>query len=147
MSRLAIPDLASYFEALIADCSERASWSPRTWRLQPEELPRRPALPSVAIDWECVHYGNPAFDAAFVLNHLLLEIVLTCRSGRSRLRGISGSASWQAAASQIPEWRPGSKRRRFVTGRDFCSREWMASLRSSIFRIPERKNRIRALRT
>ena len=22
----------------------------------------------MVIDWECVHYGNPAFDAAFLLN-------------------------------------------------------------------------------
>lgn len=25
------------------------------------------------LDWECVHYGDPAFDTGFVLNHLILK--------------------------------------------------------------------------
>lgn len=26
-----------------------------------------------ALDWECVHYGDPAFDSGFILNHLILK--------------------------------------------------------------------------
>lgn len=26
-----------------------------------------------ALDWECVHYGDPAFDTGFLLNHLVLK--------------------------------------------------------------------------
>ena len=25
------------------------------------------------LDWECVHWGDPAFDTGFLLNHLLLK--------------------------------------------------------------------------
>lgn len=65
------PDLAPWFESLIADCTGRrfcivhGDFSPKNFLVDGNAV--------VVIDWECVHYGNPAFDAAFLLNHLLLK--------------------------------------------------------------------------
>jgi 5-methylthioribose kinase len=65
------PEKASFFAELIGECRRRAvclvhgDWSPKNFLVTPGSV--------MAIDWECVHYGNPAFDAAFGLNHLLLK--------------------------------------------------------------------------
>ena len=45
-------------------------------RRQPEEHPRRADGP-VLLDAECAWYGDPAFDLAFCLNHLLLKCLWT----------------------------------------------------------------------
>lgn len=67
------PDLADYFYALI-DRSERRAvslvhgdWSPKNLLCHENDL--------WAIDWEAVHFGDPSFDAAFLLNHLLLKSI------------------------------------------------------------------------
>ena len=48
---------------------------------------RRPS--AMAIDFEVIHFGDPSFDAAFLLNHLLLKtfygIAGALRSGRRLL--------------------------------------------------------------
>jgi aminoglycoside phosphotransferase (APT) family kinase protein len=65
------PDLAGWFQSLIEDCECRrfclvhGDFSPKNFLVDGDS--------AIAIDWECVHYGNPAFDAAFLLNHLLLK--------------------------------------------------------------------------
>lgn len=65
------PDLRPYFYALIEDCTGRryslvhGDYSPKNILTD--------GVSAIAIDWECVHYGNPSFDAAFALNHLLLK--------------------------------------------------------------------------
>ena len=65
------PEAASFFAELIDECRQRAvclvhgDWSPKNFLVSPGSV--------MAIDWECVHYGNPAFDTAFGLNHLLLK--------------------------------------------------------------------------
>lgn len=65
------PDLRGHFDALIADCLERrvslvhGDWSPKNFLVIGESV--------TAIDFEVIHFGNPAFDAAFLLNHLLLK--------------------------------------------------------------------------
>jgi 5-methylthioribose kinase len=92
------PELAGYFEALIADCETRrwclvhGDFSPKNFLVDRGSL--------VAIDWECVHYGNPAFDAAFLLNHLLLKSFhLPARAADFAELGLR---FWRAATSQIP---------------------------------------------
>lgn len=66
------PDLATHFQQLIHDCETRrlalvhGDFSPKNILVHGNDA-------VVVIDWECVHYGNPAFDAAFLLNHLLLK--------------------------------------------------------------------------
>ncbi|MGH9524671.1 MAG: phosphotransferase family protein, partial [Terriglobales bacterium] len=65
------PDLTAFFDTLIEDtldrrvCLVHGDWSPKNFLV-------RGSVP-MALDFEVAHYGNPAFDAAFLLNHLLLK--------------------------------------------------------------------------
>jgi hypothetical protein len=65
------PDLRLHFERLISRMSCRrvslvhGDWSPKNF------LVSRGAV--MAIDFEVTHFGDPAFDSAFLLNHLLLK--------------------------------------------------------------------------
>lgn len=65
------PDLAGFFDTLIRDypqrrlCLVHGDWSPKNFLVWDEGL--------MVIDFEVVHFGDPAFDAAFLLNHLLLK--------------------------------------------------------------------------
>ena len=65
------PDLAPHFERLIDASSARrvslvhGDWSPKNFLVSPANV--------MAIDFEVIHFGDPSFDAAFMLNHLLLK--------------------------------------------------------------------------
>ncbi len=65
------PRLAAAVEAWIAASSQRSvalvhgDWSPKNLLVGPRGL--------VCIDFECSHWGDPSYDAAFMLNHLLLK--------------------------------------------------------------------------
>ncbi len=65
------PELAHHFAALMDATGRRrvslvhGDWSPKNFLVAGERV--------VAIDFEVIHYGDPAFDAAFLLNHLLLK--------------------------------------------------------------------------
>ena len=65
------PDLAAHFERLIEQCNLRRTslvhgdWSPKNFLIAGEQV--------MAIDFEVIHFGDPAFDSAFLLNHLLLK--------------------------------------------------------------------------
>ena len=71
-------------------------------RRQPEEHPGRPGGP-VLLDAECAWYGDPAFDLAFCLNHLLLKCLWTPAGARGLPRllrracatPISPASSWE----------------------------------------------------
>ena len=55
----------------------------------------------MAIDFEVVHFGDPSFDSAFMLNHLLLKSF-----ARPQWRTIYAEAAlgfWRAFLSAIPE--------------------------------------------
>ena len=64
-------DIARHVAELIAESSERrlslvhGDWSPKNVLVRPDGL--------TVIDFEVVHFGDPSFDAAFCLNHLLLK--------------------------------------------------------------------------
>ncbi|MBI4902825.1 MAG: phosphotransferase [Acidobacteria bacterium] len=66
------PDLREHFEAAIARCRTHRTalvhgdWSPKNMLVDGEQL--------TAIDFEVIHFGDPSFDAAFLLNHLLLKM-------------------------------------------------------------------------
>ena len=68
------PDLRAFFDELIAETLERqyslvhGDWSPKNLLVSPSGV--------TAIDFEVVHYGDPAFDIAFLINHLLLKSLL-----------------------------------------------------------------------
>ncbi|MGH9667806.1 MAG: phosphotransferase family protein, partial [Bryobacteraceae bacterium] len=65
------PDLAAFFETLISDACQRrmalthGDWSPKNFLVDGNGV--------MAIDFEVIHFGDPSFDAAFLLNHLLLK--------------------------------------------------------------------------
>jgi 5-methylthioribose kinase len=66
------PDLAPHFDSLIAGCRSRrvsmvhGDWSPKNFLVSGGRF--------TAIDFEVAHFGDPSFDAAFLLNHLLLKM-------------------------------------------------------------------------
>ena len=73
--RLAIvyPELGEYLQQRIDACRNRrvslvhGDWSPKNILVEGSNV--------LAIDFECIHFGDPSFDAAFLLNHLLLKTV------------------------------------------------------------------------
>ncbi len=68
------PDLAPHLHALIERSSQRrfslvhGDWSPKNFLVSQAGV--------MAIDFEVIHFGDPSFDAAFLLNHLLLKSYL-----------------------------------------------------------------------
>lgn len=66
------PDLRNHFKRLIEMCAERrcslvhGDYSPKNFLIFGDS--------AIAIDFEVVHYGDPSFDAAFLLNHLRLKM-------------------------------------------------------------------------
>jgi 5-methylthioribose kinase len=93
------PDLAPFFQDLIDDCAERryslvhGDWSPKNVLVT--------AQSAMAIDWECVHYGNPAFDAAFLLNHLVLKSYHLPAQANEFAR--LAHSFWTALRSNLPD--------------------------------------------
>jgi hypothetical protein len=97
------PDLASYFHRLIdLSCRRRVSlvhgdWSPKNFLVDGGNV--------MAIDFEVIHFGDPSFDAAFLLNHLLLKSYrltqwrgrfqsLALRFWETLLGALPGDSSW-----------------------------------------------------
>lgn len=72
------PELRERFAALIEECLHRrvslvhGDYSPKNLLVCGGGL--------MVIDWEVVHWGDPAFDAAFLTNHLLLKSVSVPRA-------------------------------------------------------------------
>ena len=66
------PEIAEYVQALIARSAARrvslvhGDFSPKNLLVGDEIW---------AIDWEVVHFGDPSYDVAFLLNHLLLKSI------------------------------------------------------------------------
>ena len=90
------PDLRPHFDSLIAACRTRrvslvhGDWSPKNILASNGR--------AMAIDFEVMHFGDPSFDAAFLLNHLLLKTFY----------GIDGapamaSVFWNALVAELPE--------------------------------------------
>lgn len=62
------PDLAAHFERLIEPrplSLVHGDWSPKNFLIAGNTV--------IAIDFEVIHFGDPAFDAGFLLNHLVLK--------------------------------------------------------------------------
>ena len=97
------PDLASHFEQLIEQCDRRrvslvhGDWSPKNFLISGEQV--------MAIDFEVIHFGDPTFDAGFMLNHLLLKSFYMPE--RERPLKSAARRFWQVLTSVIPpqaEW-------------------------------------------
>jgi 5-methylthioribose kinase len=99
------PDLAGFFNTL-ADTYEshgctlvHGDWSPKNFLVSKETV--------LAIDFEAIHFGDPAFDAAFLLSHLLLKSFYI-RSRASALIGLA-QVFWsvlRAGMPPVPEFEP-----------------------------------------
>ena len=109
------PELAPRFEALA-----RTTLSTKRALVHGDVSPKnilRGPLGPVFLDAECAWFGDPAFDLAFCLNHLLLK---GAREGADRTRY---GAAFSALAQRLSRWsrlgerrRPRSARRRAAAG-------------------------------
>ena len=94
------PDLASHFEQLIEQCGRRrvslvhGDWSPKNFLIAGDRV--------MAIDFEVIHFGDPTFDAGFLLNHLLLKSLYM--PDRDRQLKSAARRFWQVLTPFIP-WR------------------------------------------
>ena len=92
------PGLAPQFECLMRQSAARrvslvhGDWSPKNFLVAEDRV--------MAIDFECVHYGDPAFDAAFLLNHLALKSFFQPRY-KARYRN-AAAVFWQALVAGFP---------------------------------------------
>ncbi len=93
-----LPDLAGFFQQLVASCLERRSalthgdWSPKNFLVDGDRV--------TAIDFEVIHYGDPSFDAAFLINHLFLKSFRFPRHAAGLARLALGY--WKALVSHLP---------------------------------------------
>lgn len=65
------PTLGAAFDRALArarsgECLVHGDWSPKNMMVSGSSV--------MAIDFEVVHYGDPAFDVAFMMNHFLLKL-------------------------------------------------------------------------
>lgn len=102
------PACTEYFNALMAESGARrfslthGDWSPKNLLTDGHAM--------WVIDWEVIHYGDPSFDVAFLLNHLFLKSLMM-PSQHDALTALAGTflqsfeatrpaaASWVVAAS------------------------------------------------
>jgi 5-methylthioribose kinase len=93
------PDLAPHAARLMEETSLRrvslthGDWSPKNLLVASGSL--------MAIDFEVVHFGDPSFDSAFMLNHLLLK---SFARPQWRTRYVAAAlAFWRTFLAAIPE--------------------------------------------
>jgi 5-methylthioribose kinase len=97
------PDLAARFERLIATCAGRrrslvhGDYSPKNFLVSGDS--------AMAIDFEVVHFGDPSFDAAFLLNHLRLKMFY--RPEWAKQYAVAAMTFWNELRPSLPpetEW-------------------------------------------
>jgi len=92
------PEVKGYFDELIEKSAARVTglthgdWSPKNLLVWDGGM--------WAIDWECAHFGDPSFDAAFLLNHLVLKSIAMPQH-RDRLAGLA-HAFGEALRENLP---------------------------------------------
>ena len=92
------PEYRSAFDAAIdravheRHCLVHGDWSPKNMMVNGEHV--------MAIDFEVIHYGDPAFDCGFLLNHLLLKSVHR-RESRATYRR-AAAAYWNRLSEISP---------------------------------------------
>ena len=92
------PDLKPFFDSLVEEYPNRrislvhGDWSPKNFLVHGDTV--------MAIDFEVIHFGDPAFDCAFFLNHLLLKSFhLPVRTGDfARLANVY----WRELTGELP---------------------------------------------
>lgn len=92
------PDLENFFVDLIRESAARrvalvhGDWSPKNFLVSGDHV--------MAIDFEVVHFGDPAFDSAFLLNHLLIKSLYLVQ-WRSELVG-AALRFWTVLREHLP---------------------------------------------
>jgi hypothetical protein len=112
------PDLRPYFDACAAHCRTRrvaavhGDFSPKNILIDPSpgtgagdggavDTAVRPPTPRIIlIDFEVIHFGDPSFDAAFLLNHLLLKA--RHRPDRAARMAELAEAFWHTLTAGLP---------------------------------------------
>jgi 5-methylthioribose kinase len=92
------PDLDQHFDRLIRESRDRrvslvhGDFSPKNFLVSARQV--------MAIDFEVIHFGDPAFDSAFLLNHLLLKLFYRpqWKSGFARL----AAHFWETYRAGLP---------------------------------------------
>jgi 5-methylthioribose kinase len=93
------PDLAPHFERLLADAQSRrvslvhGDWSPKNFLVWGDQV--------MVIDFEVIHYGDPAFDTGFLLNHLALKSFYRPESKAAYRE--AAAQFWDAYTDGLPE--------------------------------------------
>jgi 5-methylthioribose kinase len=93
------PELANEFAHVLARCRmERHSlvhgdWSPKNMMVFGSDV--------MSIDYEVIHYGDPAFDVGFLLNHLVLKSIR--KPSQAAAYAACASAYWRTLHETIPE--------------------------------------------
>jgi aminoglycoside phosphotransferase (APT) family kinase protein len=92
------PDLAPAAQRLIEQSALRrvslthGDWSPKNFLVHGDDV--------MAIDFEVIHFGDPAFDTAFLLNHLLLKSFHRPQWASSYAE--AAAAFWRAYLAGVP---------------------------------------------
>ena len=92
------PDLASYSARLLEETAARrvslthGDWSPKNFLVVGDQV--------MAIDFEVIHFGDPSFDSAFLLNHLLMKSFY--RPQWNGLYAEAADAFWREFVSGVP---------------------------------------------
>ncbi|MDQ6665386.1 MAG: phosphotransferase, partial [Acidobacteriota bacterium] len=97
------PELREHFERLIEESGRRrvslvhGDWSPKNLLVASDRV--------TVIDFEVIHFGDPSFDAAFLLNHLLLKSLYFPE--RRAAFALLASSFWESLSAGLPpqtEW-------------------------------------------
>src|SRR6266851_217575 len=92
------PDLKPQFERLMRESQARrvslvhGDWSPKNFLVAGDRV--------MAIDFEVIHFGDPSFDSAFLLNHLLLKSFYR-RDWAARFAHLA-ERFWESFTSRLP---------------------------------------------
>jgi len=93
------PELAGHFEGLMRESAARrlalvhGDWSPKNFLVAGSSV--------MAIDFEVIHFGDPSFDTAFLINHLCLKSFLQPNLKASYQTAAVGF--FRAACEGVPE--------------------------------------------
>lgn len=94
------PDLKPHFEQAIEQSRTQlralthGDWSPKNFLINPGGR-------LFSIDYEVIHFGDPSFDVAFLLNHFLLKAWHRARN-RAQYAGLA-LTYWQTLAALVPD--------------------------------------------